>query len=46
MENLKNGIDMLVDDVSLIRMSQYFVYNDARKLKKAKRMIANEKNCN
>ena len=35
METLKNGIEMLVDDVSLIKMAQYFIYHDARKLKKA-----------
>lgn len=35
MENLKNGVDSLLDDVSLIRMAQYFVYHDTRKLKKA-----------
>jgi Ion channel len=34
METLKNGIEMLVDDVSLIRMAQYFIYHDSRKLKK------------
>ena len=35
METLKNGIEMLVDDVALIKMAQYFIYNDSRKLKKS-----------
>lgn len=34
METLKNGIEMLCDDVSLIRMATYFIYHDARKLRK------------
>jgi hypothetical protein len=34
MENLKNGVDMLEEDVKLIKMAQYFVFHDARKLRK------------
>ena len=34
MENLKNNIDQLMKDASLLRMSQYFVFKDSRKLKK------------
>ena len=34
LEHMKNNVDRLVDDVSLIRMAQYFVYHDTRKLKK------------
>jgi len=44
METLKNGIEMLVDDVSLIRMAQYFIYHDARKLKKATKLKASAEN--
>lgn len=34
METLKNGVDSLLDDSSLLRMAQYFIYHDTRKLKK------------
>lgn len=34
METLKNGMDTLLDDVELIRMAQYFIYHDIRKIKK------------
>jgi hypothetical protein len=34
METLKNGVDSLLDDASLLRMAQYFIYHDTRKLKK------------
>jgi len=46
METLKNGIDMLVDDVQLIRMAQYFIYHDAKKLKKTakERKVSEEVN--
>ena len=33
-ENLKNNIEQMLEDVSLLRMSQYFIFNDSRKLKK------------
>ena len=33
MENLKNGVEMMVDDAALIRMAQYFIYHDTTKMK-------------
>ena len=42
MENLRNNVDQLMEDIALIRMSQYFVYNDTRRLKK--KIIGDKKN--
>ena len=42
-ENLKNNIEQMLEDVSLLRMSQYFIFNDSRKLKKQLLGTANGK---
>jgi hypothetical protein len=31
MEMLKSSVDMLVDDVDVIKMAQYFIYNHTKK---------------
>ena len=36
MENLKNAMDLLVEEIEIIRMSQFFIYDG--ELKKAKRL--------
>jgi hypothetical protein len=33
-ETLKNSIDMIVDDVSTIRMAMLYIYYDTRKIKR------------
>ena len=35
MENLKNSMDLLVEEIELIRMAQFFVYDG--EMKKAKK---------
>lgn len=39
-ESLKNSIDMIVDDVSTIRMAMLYIYYDTRKIKRKIRGIS------
>ena len=34
METLKNGIERILDEVNVIRLSSYFTYHDSKKLTK------------
>ena len=43
-ETLKNSIDMIVDDVSTIRMAMLYIYYDTRKIKRKIRGISKSKN--
>ena len=42
-ETLKNSIDMIVDDVSTIRMAMLYIYYDTRKIKRKIRGISKTK---
>ena len=33
-ETLKNSIDMIVDDVKMVRMAMFYIYYDTRKIKR------------
>ena len=45
-ENVKNAVEVLVDDVDVIKMSQYFMYEDLNQRKKANYRAKLSKNGN